>query len=254
MYAQYTSCDDATLSYMEDTLHCFHTIEDTFLLGRAGKQEEPNVNALRSELMKIQKVDKETNPESSTPSKKLCEMNSWLDDITHEIDISTELDANFNFPKMHLMSHWVAQICRYGALQHYSAKSHAQARKTNLKDGWNSSCHNLNYLPEAITFQCRILCFEISELNLQALAQRREHSGATCNVLPSSGYLAAPLSSQSYAKPEFMGPQQRRDGKHPDAMFKAFRTLLHNVPDVTHRVIIYNSMREFIKLNSFNKP
>jgi len=61
------------------------------------------------------------------------------------------------------MSHWAEQVCRYGALQQYSAERHEQAHKTNLKDGWNISNHNLNYLPQVITFQRRILCFEIRE-------------------------------------------------------------------------------------------
>jgi len=33
MYARYISHDDATLSYMVDTLHRFHTFKDVFLLG-----------------------------------------------------------------------------------------------------------------------------------------------------------------------------------------------------------------------------
>jgi len=33
MYARYKSHDDATLSYMEDALHRFHTFKDVFLLG-----------------------------------------------------------------------------------------------------------------------------------------------------------------------------------------------------------------------------
>jgi len=180
-------------------------------------------------------------------------MNAWRDHISHEIYISKELDADFNFPKIHLMSHWAEQIRRYGALQQYSAERHEQAHKTNLKDGWNASNHNLNYLPQVITFQLRILCFEIRELNLLALAQRSENSAAACKVFPSGADLAAPLSSQSYAKPEFMGPQNRRDGMHPDAMIKDFRALLDDTQDATHRVAIYSGTREFIKHKSRNK-
>ena len=157
---------------MQDTLHRFHTLKDIFLLGRAGKKAKAKANALRTELVKKRKVDEETNAETWTPSKKRREMNAWRDYISHEIDVSKELDADFNFPKIHLMSHWVEQIRRYGALQQYSAERHEQAHKTNLKDGWNASNHNLNYLPQVITFQRRILCFEVRELNLQALAQR----------------------------------------------------------------------------------
>jgi len=252
MYTRYKSHDDATLSYMEDALCRFHTFKDVFLLGRAGKQAKAKANALRTGLVKKRKVEEESNAETWTPSKKRREMNAWRDHISHEIDVSKELDADSNFPRIHLMSHWVEQSCRYGALQQDSAERHEQAHKTNPKDGWNASNHNLNYLPQVITFQRRIVCFKIRELNLQALAQRPENSAATCKVLPSSADLAAPLSSQSYAKPEFMGPQNHRDGKHPDAMIKDFRALLDNTQDATHRVTIYNGMWQFLKHKSCN--
>jgi hypothetical protein len=138
-------------------------------------------------------------------------------------------------------------------LQQYSAERHEYAHNTNLKDSWNASNHNLNYLPQVITFQRGILWFEIRELNLQALAQRQENSAAAFKVLPSGADLAAPQSPQSYAKPELMGPQNRRDGKHPDAMIKDFRALLDNTPDAMHRAAMYSGTREIIKHKSHNK-
>jgi hypothetical protein len=151
---------------MEDPLHRFDTFKDVFLLGRAGKKAKAKANALRTELVKERKIDKETNTQTSTPSKKRREMNVWQDYISHEIDISKELDADLNFSKIHLMFHWAKPIHRYGALEQYSAERHEQAHKTNLKDGWNASNHNLNSLPQVITFQRRIVYFEIRELNL----------------------------------------------------------------------------------------
>jgi hypothetical protein len=79
-------------------------------------------------------------------------------------------------------------------LKQYSAERHEQAHHTNLKDGWNASKHHLNYLAQEITFQRRILCFEVKERNLQTLVQRPENSAAACNVFPSAADLAAPLS------------------------------------------------------------
>jgi len=253
MYARYKSHDVATLSCMEDTLHRLHTFKDVFLLGRAGKETKARATALRMELVKKRTVDEESNAETWTPSKKQHEMNAWRDYISHEIDISKLLDANFNFPKIHLMSHWAAQVRRYGTLQQYSAKRHEQTHKTNLKDDWNASNHNHNYLPKVITFQRRILCFEITELNLQALAQHREISAAPCKVHSSGADLAAPQSPQSYAKPEFMGPQNRRHGKHPDAMIIDFRALLDNTQDARHRAAIFSGTPEVIKHKSRNK-
>jgi hypothetical protein len=209
-------------------------------------------NALRIELMKKQKVDKETDAETWTPSKKRREMNTCRDYISHEIDVSKELNANFNVLKIDLMFHWVEQIRRYEALQQYSAVRHEQTHKTNLKDGWNVSNHYLNYLPQVTTSQRRILCFEIRERNLKSLAQRRDNSAAAPNVLPSGADLAAPLGSQSYVKPEFVGPQNRRHRKHPDAMIKGFRALLDNMQDTTLHATIYNGTLDFLKRKSRN--
>jgi len=50
-----------------------------------------------------------------------------------------------------------------------------------------------------------------------------------------------------------MGPQNRRDGKHPDATIRDFRALLDNTQDATHHVAIYSSTREFINHKSRNK-
>ena len=122
IYARYKSHDDATLSYMEDALHRFHTFNDVFLLGPAGKKVKAKTNALRTELVKKRKIDEETNAETGTPSKMQREMNAWWDYINHKIDVPKELDADFNYPELHLMSHLDEQIRRYRTLQLYSAE------------------------------------------------------------------------------------------------------------------------------------
>jgi len=50
-----------------------------------------------------------------------------------------------------------------------------------------------------------------------------------------------------------MGPQNRRDGKHPDAMIKDCRVLLDNMQDATHHVAIDSGTREMIKHKSRKK-
>jgi methionyl-tRNA synthetase len=50
-----------------------------------------------------------------------------------------------------------------------------------------------------------------------------------------------------------MGPQNRRNGKHPDTMIKDFRELLYNTQDAMHRAAIYSGTRVFVKLMSCNK-
>jgi len=252
MYAPYKSHDDATLSYMDQPLCRVHTFNDVFLIGWAGTKAESKANALRTELMKKRKAHEETCAETWTAAKHHCIMNAWQDYICHEIDVSQELQADFSFPTIHLMSHWVEQICPYRALQQYSAERHEQAQQTNLKDSWNASNHNLNNLRQVITVQRLIVCFEIRELNLQGLTQRWENSAAACKVLPSGADLAAPLSSQSYAKPEIMGPQNRHDGKHSDGIIKDYRALLDTMHHGMHRTTFCNCTWEFPKHRSHN--
>ena len=48
MYARYKSHDDATLSYMEDALHCVHRFKDVFLVRRVGKQAKAKASTLRT--------------------------------------------------------------------------------------------------------------------------------------------------------------------------------------------------------------
>jgi hypothetical protein len=111
MYAPYKSHNDATLGCMNDALCRFPTYKDVFLLGQARKEAKAKANALRTELVKKRKVDEETNAEAWMLSKTGREMHAWRDYISHEIDISKEIDADINFPKIHLMSDWVEQIC-----------------------------------------------------------------------------------------------------------------------------------------------
>jgi len=109
MYAQYKSHDDATLSYMEDTLCHFHTFKEVFLLDQAGKQPKAKPNALRTELVKQRKLVKETYAEMWMLSKKWSEMNTCRDYPTHELDVAKEFNSDFNCPKIQFMSRWVKQ-------------------------------------------------------------------------------------------------------------------------------------------------
>jgi hypothetical protein len=49
-----------------------------------------------------------------------------------------------------------------------------------------------------------------------------------------------------------MGPQNRRDGKQPEAIIKDFGALLDNTQDAMHRTAIYSGTCEFIKHKSRN--
>lgn len=119
-------------------------------------------------------------------------MNACQVYVSHEIDGSKELVSDFNFSKMHVMSHWLEQIHWYRPSLQYSTESHEQAHAFNLNDDWNASHLNLNNLPQEINFKCHTLPFEIRELNLQAMPQLRENSASAVKVLHSGPDMATP--------------------------------------------------------------
>jgi hypothetical protein len=245
MYSRYKSHDEDTISYLEDALRRFHATKDVFLVGRVGKKAKAKATALRSELVKKRKAEEELHSQRWTATQKRREYTVWRDHITSEIDMSKENDAHFNFIKIHLMSHFAAQIRLYGSLPQWSAEAHEQAHKANLKDGWNASNHNLNYLPQVITFQRRILCFGIRELNILALARRRERDAKNEEEPP-------PPLSPPYTKPRFIGPQAQKGKDDGDALIKDFGALLDSTEDPSQREALYNGVREIIKQRSSN--
>jgi hypothetical protein len=62
------------------------------------------------EFLKKRNVDKESNADPWIWSEEMPDMNTWQDYISLEIEVSKELAANFNFPKIDIMWHWVKQI------------------------------------------------------------------------------------------------------------------------------------------------
>jgi len=138
MYIQYKSHDDVRLSYMEDATCYYDTFRDVLLLGWAGNNVKADANAMKTEQVKKRLVDTQTNAETWTPSNMRHELTAWWDNMSHKMDVSSELDAECNCPNSHWMSYWFRHICQDGALQQYSAKRHNQIHKTNHKDSWNT--------------------------------------------------------------------------------------------------------------------
>lgn len=95
-----------------------------------------------------------------------------------------------------------------------------------------------------MTYQSRILCFEITQLNHPALPLHQGPSAVPCEVLPSGAGVAALPGCESYTRAEFMGIQNCRNGKHLDAKINNFRVLLSTTQDTTHRIAWYNGRWE----------
>jgi len=95
---------------MEDIWNRVDKIQPVFVLWWACNKANARAGALRIDLVMKRKVHKATNAKTWTLSKMPHQMNPGRDYIWHGIDVSKELDADFKFLKIHLVSHWVEQI------------------------------------------------------------------------------------------------------------------------------------------------
>ena len=274
MYSRYKSHDDDTIGYMEDALLRFHRSKEVFLGARVGKRARAKAGNLRTELVRKRKAEEELRADSLTPSQRRREHSEWRDFIDSEVDLSKENDAHFNFIKIHLLSHFTEQIRLYGSLPQWSAETHEHAHRANMKDGWNASNHNLDYLPQIFAFHRRVLCFEIRSLNLRSVERLRKDSDSDNNPWqiettipdPSSARQnphsaeglrtdsgnhranTATITGPSSASPLFTQPMlisPQNDSKTPDGQMKHFGALVDST-DVVQRSALLNGTRDFL--------
>jgi len=117
LMTQYDSHTDQTVSYMQKYLPEFYETKCVFLHYCAGKRAKRATAEAHKVLLKEQT---ETSVKELTASEKAklhqedaLERWNLVDEILREA-------AYYNFPKMHLISHYAEQIPKFGALKQYS--------------------------------------------------------------------------------------------------------------------------------------
>jgi len=117
LMTQYDSHTDKTVSYMQKYLREFHETKGVFLRYRTGKGAKRATAKAQKVLVKEQT---EALVKGLTASEKAklrqedaLEHRNLVDKILREA-------AHYNFPKMHLISHYAEQIPKFSALKQYS--------------------------------------------------------------------------------------------------------------------------------------
>ena len=115
LIAQYKVHTPGTIQSMSDYLADFHNHKEVFLRFRASKAVKSSVR------------------EASRDLRLNDEMQIEKEELVH--DLLTE-GAHFNFPKMHLISHFAEQIPKYGSLPQFSTEICESSHKP-LKDAYH---------------------------------------------------------------------------------------------------------------------
>jgi len=166
LMAQYRVHIHGTIESMKDYFRDFHPDKDVFLRFRASKAMKAAAKEvsrdLREEHSQLLTSDKPQGKTSSKRRKLMLELRLETEELVHDF-LTTR--TNYNFPKMHLISHFKDQISKYGSLLQYSMEICEGSHKP-LKDAYRYRNH-LNAIPQIIRTYTQVHGFSMREKNLE---------------------------------------------------------------------------------------
>jgi len=166
LIAQYRVHTHGTIDSMKDSLWDFHMYKDVFLRFQASKAMKAAAKEASRDLC-------EEHSQLLTSDKPQGKILSKCRKLTQELRLETEelvydfltTGANYNFPKMHLISHFTDQISKYDSLPQYSTEI-CEASHKLLKDAYRRSNY-LNAIPQIIRTYTQVHSFSMREKNLE---------------------------------------------------------------------------------------
>ena len=135
LMTQYTSHTDQTVSYMRKYLQGFHETKDVFLHFRAVQKTKTAAAAAHKSLLNKQTQESVQGLTVSEKAKACPNNTLQRRDLVDEI---LSEGAYYNFPKIHLISHFAEQIPKFGSLPQYSTDITEYMHKA-FKDAYRRS-------------------------------------------------------------------------------------------------------------------
>ena len=168
--AQYKIHTSESIKNMRDYLADFHKYKEVFLRFRATKAAK---NVAREASRDLRSEQRLTASDEGNPGKRRkLEQEFRVETEEMVNDMLTE-GAHFNFPKMHLISHFTDQISRYGSLPQFSTEI-CEASHKPLKDAYRRSNH-IDAMPQIINTYTRGHSFAMREKNIEQWAKELKH-------------------------------------------------------------------------------
>ncbi|KAF8415918.1 hypothetical protein EV426DRAFT_706043 [Tirmania nivea] len=151
---------------MKDYLSDFHKYKDVFLRFCTTKATKNAAKQATKDLCEDQRRSLMSDapcPPPLTKHQKLQEQfRTKADEL---VDDLLNTGAHYNFPKMHLISHFADQIAKYGSLPQYSTEI-CEASHKPLKDIYQRSNH-VNPIPQIIRIYTQTHNFAMRERNIE---------------------------------------------------------------------------------------
>ena len=168
LISQYTSHTNERIEYLEQYLKVFHDLKDVFKKYRTDKSTAMKATEVTARIRgENRKVLNQHLLAGATAAKRRriadeprCNLDALVADIYDE-------DVDFNFVKIHLLSHFGDHIRRFGNIQMYATESGETNHKTMIKESYRLSNKN-DASHQILRTYARLDSFKIHEMNMQA--------------------------------------------------------------------------------------
>ena len=170
--AQYKSHTDETIQYLEQYLKAFHDYKDVFKeywkdksTGRKIREVTARIRNENCDVLNQHRLQGLT----ATQRRRIAdEQHQQLEGVVADI---YDEDVDFNFVKIHLLSHFADHIRRFGNIQMYSTESGETSHKAMIKEGYRRSNKNdASY--QILRTYAKLDGFKIHEMNVNADVNR----------------------------------------------------------------------------------
>ena len=189
LLTRYTSHTDQTVSYMRKYLQGFHVTKDVFLRFCADKKTKRAAAAAHKTLLDEQTQESVQALTVSETAKarqnNTLQRRDLVDEILREV-------AHYNFPKIHLISHFAEQIPKFGSLPQYSTDITEYMHEA-FKDAYRRG-NKVDSLSQIVTTYTRDHTFAMKDLTIRAWKSLQQQADTTTCVV------AKPTGSQVYLK------------------------------------------------------
>jgi hypothetical protein len=174
---QYPSHTDQTVSYLQQYLREFHENKAVFLRFRADKKTKKAAAEAHKTLLKqqgrVSVQDLTTSEKIKLQKENTMERQGLVEEILTE-------GAHYNFPKIHLISHYAEQIPKFGALGQYSTDI-SEAMHKGFKDAYRRS-NKVDSTSQIVTTYTRDHTFAMKDLTIKAWSRDNQERSPTTGV------------------------------------------------------------------------
>jgi len=166
LIAQYQVPTHGSIQSMKDYREDFHKHKEVFLHFRETKSvksaAKQTSKGLREEHQRLLLSDDLCHQTPAKRQKLQQEFRLETKELVHDF---LKTRAHYNFPKMHLISHFADQITRCGSFPQYSTEIYEASHKP-LKDAYHRSNH-INAMPQIIRIYMWVHSFAMRARNIQ---------------------------------------------------------------------------------------